>query len=456
MASVKKRGDKYYVIYYYKDPDTKEQKQKWESFVTEGEAYKRKIEVENQMNDNTFILPRTTTVSEYLDSFVKLYGTTKWGASTFKSNTALIRNYISPIIGDIKLQELNRMTIDSSYKKLSQTEYVEYRGRKPEGFLSASVIEKIAHLMSTAMKQAVQWEIISKDPTIGALRERPAKVERSIWNTDQIKKALDNCEDNRLYLAINLSFACSLRLGEILGLTWDCVHISEQEIASDGAWIMIQKELTRVNMDAVKQIGEKDIYQIFPTTKYNATTRMVLKKPKTESSIRKVWLPKTLAMILLDWKKKQEELKDLIGDAFSDYNLVVTHNDGRPCDSQVIEHGFKRLKEKADLPDVVFHSLRHSSTTYKLGLTHGNIKDVQGDTGHATAQMVTEVYSHIMDESRKENAMKFDEAFYKQPDLRSSMHNKQEDSEEFDVSKLLKAVQKSPELKNALKQLLAE
>ena len=46
--------------------------------------------------------------------------------------------------------------------------------------------------------------------------------------------------------------------------------------------------------------------------------------------------------------------------------------------------------------------------------------------------------------------------FYKQPDLRSSMHNKYEDSEEFDVSKLLKAVQKSPELKNALKQLLAE
>ena len=91
-----------------------------------------------------------------------------------------------------------------------------------------------------------------------------------------------------------------------------------------------------------------------------------------------------------------------------------------------------------------------------MRLTHGNLKDVQGDTGHATAQMVTEVYSHIMDESRKENAMKFDEAFYKQPDLCSSTHNKQEDSEEFDVSKLLKAVQKSPELKNALKQLLAE
>lgn len=176
--------------------------------------------------------------------------------------------------------------------------------------------------------------------------------------------ALDNCDDNRLYLAINLSFACSLRLGEILGLTWDCVHISDEEIASDSAWIKVEKELSRVNMEAVKQTGNKGIYKIFPSTKYNATTQMVLKKPKTESSIRRIWLSRTLALILRDWKEKQEELKDLIGDAFSDYNLVVTHNDGRPCDSQVIEHAFKRLKAKTELPDVVFHSLRHSSTTY--------------------------------------------------------------------------------------------
>ena len=76
-------------------------------------------------------------------------------------------------------------------------------------------------------------------------------------------------------------------------------------------------------------------------------------------------------------------------------------------------------------------------------------------TGHATAQMVTEVYSHIMDASRKENAMKFDEAFYKQPDLRNTVQGNQADVE-FDVAKMLKAVKESPELKSALKQLLAE
>lgn len=37
--------------------------------------------------------------------------------------------------------------------------------------------------------------------------------------------ALEVCDDDTLSLAINLSFACSLRTGEMLGLTWDCVDI---------------------------------------------------------------------------------------------------------------------------------------------------------------------------------------------------------------------------------------
>lgn len=48
-----------------------------------------------------------------------------------------------------------------------------------------------------------------------------------------------------LYIAMNLAFACSLRMGEILGLTWNNVHISDGEIAADNAHIYIDKELTR-------------------------------------------------------------------------------------------------------------------------------------------------------------------------------------------------------------------
>ena len=49
------------------------------------------------------------------------------------------------------------------------------------------------------------------------------------------RTALDKCTDSKLYVAMNLSFACSLRMGEILG-GWDNVHISEDEIAADNAY----------------------------------------------------------------------------------------------------------------------------------------------------------------------------------------------------------------------------
>lgn len=76
----------------------------------------------------------------------------------------------------------------------------------------------------------------------------------------------------------------------------------------------------------------------------------------------------------------------------------------RTAGAQVFYPPFQKLKEKAGLLNVVFHSLRHSFTTYKLMLSKGDIKSVQGDTGHAKADMVTRVFAHVLDENQKENA----------------------------------------------------
>ena len=74
----------------------------------------------------------------------------------------------------------------------------------------------------------------------------------------------------------------------------------------------------------------------------------------------------------------------------------------------------KDLIADNDLPSVVFHSLRHSSITYKLKLNGGDIKSVQGDSGHFQAQMVTDQYSHILDENRRQNAQLLERAFYQE------------------------------------------
>lgn len=110
----------------------------------------------------------------------------------------------------------------------------------------------------------------------------------------------------------------------------------------------------------MKTLEKKDVLRVFPELRESNKTVLVLKKPKTETSTRKIFLPRTVA----------------------------------------------------ELTKVVFHSLRHSSITYKLKLNGGDIKAVQGDSGHAQAQMVTDQYSHILDDDRMHNADLFEQAFY--------------------------------------------
>ena len=95
---------------------------------------------------------------------------------------------------------------------------------------------------------------------------------------------------------------------------------------------------------------------------------------------------------------------------------MVALANGRPCEDRIILKSFEKLREKAGLPK----ALRHSSTTYKLKLNHGDLKSTQGDTGHAQIDMITSVYAHILDKDRKINAQKFESAFYANPDLGSA------------------------------------
>ena len=138
-----------------------------------------------------------------------------------------------------------------------------------------------------------------------------------------------------------------------------------------------------------------------------------------------------------------------------DYGLVIALPNGRPCEETVINNAFRRLKKEANLPNVVFHSLRHSSTTYKLKLNHGDLKATQGDTGHSQVDMITKIYAHILDEDRKVNAQKFESAFYANPDLRSVRAPQEEKTQPvLDAQTLLSQLQQSPELLSNLTSLI--
>ena len=451
MATVKKRGNKYIVISSEPDPQADgKHKQSWESFTSEDEAMLRKAEIELEKARLKLGIKATgVTVRKLLSDFVEIYGRSKWALSTYSSNKALIDNYINPLIGNVDLSVINGLYADKFFSKLSKMKYITtvQKTRNTGKNLAPSMLNSINKIMRCAFNQAMRWEIVAANPFNNATLPDYHPAETKIWRSAEITKALAACDDLRLEVAINLAFACSMRAGEITGLQWSNVNVSEKSISEDDSWLYIDRELTRVNAGALKILDDKDVLFKFPKILPGKKTELVLKTPKTRSSVRKVWIPKTVAELML--RHRQEQLAHIkklqeFGDEYLDFDLVLTEDSGRPYRNY--KKHFDKLKTNNNLPDVVFHSLRHSSTTYKLKLSGGDIKATQGDTGHAQVEMVTKVYSHILDEDRKINAQKFDEMFYQT----------EKESDEMDAEKIMTLLSDNPALMSKLQNLLTK
>ena len=456
MASIVKRKKKYSVVYTYAD-ENGVKRQKWETFDTNAEAKKRKAQVEYEQDSGTFILPTAKTIDELLEEYMSIYGVSTWAMSTYEARRGLISNYIRPIIGDVKLDDVTPRMMDQYYRNLLSVKAVPRNiGKNKNEFLTPFTVREIHKLLRNAFNQAVKWEMMSRNPVEHATLPKAESKKRDIWTADILTKALEACDDDILRLAINLAFACSLRMGEMLGLTWDCIDIAPASIEAGQASIFVEKELQRVNRDAMEALDGKDIKYKFPPTLSSTNTALVLKSPKTKTSVRKVFLPRTVAEMLVTRKKEIEELKDLFGDEFHDYNLVFCSSNGRPIEGQIINRAFSKLIADNGLPKVVFHSLRHSSITYKLKLNGGDMKSVQGDSGHAQVKMVADVYSHIIDDDRRLNAERMEAAFYSgrtaAQDTQTDAPAPEAAADTSDQALLLKLLEK-PEMAQLLKAL---
>ena len=440
MASIKKRKSTFSVIYWYLD-NAGERKQKWDTLETKKEAKQRKAFVEyyqekygyvivpleeqfaRQIDESKKELDSTDediTLCDFLKIFVNLYGTSKWSPSTFSSKVGTIENYINPLIGDWKLNEITTKKLSAYYNDLLSVPEVPRANRKATGrCVQPANIKKIHDIIRCALNQAIRWEYIDtnkRNPASLATLPKVPKVKRKVWSVDTFREAIQQSDDDLLTICMHLAFSCSMRIGEITGLTWEDVIIDEEAIANNNAKVIINKELSRVNAQAMQKLKEKDIIKIFPTQKPHCTTRLVLKTPKTETSNRTVWLPKTVAELLVQYQKDQKELQEFLGDAYN--NL---------------------------------------STGYKLKMTNGDVKSVQGDTGHAEAEMVTDVYSEIIDEDRRYNAQKMDEQFYSTLNHDSEMQPQNEEVQpennglsdsDMELLQLLKSL--TPEMKEML------
>ena len=426
MATIRERGGRFCVIYNYVD-DNGKRRQKWETYKTKTEAKKRKKEIEYKKDKGIFFVPKCDTLRELLDEYVRVYGKDKWAVSTHHNNVSVIRNYIVPMIGDTKLSDISIRFLEAYYQQLLTTPAVinPYGGNRKERNVGTSTIRDIHKVLRSCFEQVVKWELMEKNPAIHASVPKHKPEKRDIWTAQTLMDALETCDDEVLKLSLNLAFSASLRIGELLGLTWDCVDISDSAIRERRPYIFINKELQRVSKESLISLDGKDVLLVFPENSKRCKTVCVLKTPKTENSVRKVFIPCSVAAMLKEHKAAQDELRSLLGEEYHDFNLVMATSFGMPQGAGALRKKLKKLISDNNLPDIVFHSMRHTSVTYKLKLSGGDIKAVQGDSGHSQVNMVTDVYSHIIDEDRRHNAELFEEAFYGKKNLDPKMHPSQ-------------------------------
>lgn len=416
MASIVKRGKTYSIAYY--EGEGKDRHQVWESGLSYTAAKSRKATIEYEMEQNTHVDHNDITVSEFLYEFVEKYGAKKWVASTYDGNVGLLENYVHPYWGDKKLRSIRTKTVDDYYHFLmNEAEPATNMGKPMRKHITASTVHDIHKVLRCAFNQARKWEYIAKNPFLDATLPEHKEAKRDALTPEQLHRILEYTDRPEIYdfymmhCAIQLAFACCLRGGEVGGAQW------ERFDAQSNA-LFIDRVIDRVDKKLADKLAKMDILMKFPNLYPGTRTVIVLKQPKTEGSIRTVYIPDTVVKKLEKLKEMQDKLKTELGDdGYMDYGLIICQANGRPIMTEHLNKRFKEvLTELADptinVDNVVFHSLRHTSAGVKLKISKGDLKAVQGDGGWNSPDMITKRYAHILDEDRRKLAEEMDESFY--------------------------------------------
>ena len=442
MASILRRNKNFSVVFY--EGEKRMRQQRWESGYTFLQAIERKsqIELEEEQgikfhyrassnrfqiigieNEKASTSNGTLELRPFMQEFIELYGMKKWGGSYDSSCMQLLENYVYEYWNGILISDFTVKRIDAYYTWLI-TECKSAASKNnpiPKSkYVTPGVINDIHKLLRCAFNQAKKWQYIDSNPFSDATVPEVSLSERPALTPNQLEKILlytDTPDNYDLYLvhcAINLAFAGSMRGGEIGGLQWD------DSISEESRIIYIHKTIDRINKSLLGKTSKTKIFYEFPTYVSHTKTILVLKNTKEDGgSNRNCYLPEVVYRKLLHLKHLQDELKKkAIIDEYYDYNLIICQKSGSPITTEYLNRKFQSVLERLDIKPkhggekYVFHSLRATSTSYKLKVSGGDIKSVQGDNGQKNAKMVTHQYSRIIDEDRIKIAEMVNSNFY--------------------------------------------
>jgi integrase len=307
----------------------------------------------------------TITVSEYMNNWLAIAKTSR-RASTWSHYEQLNRTYVLRYLGKIKLKDLRPDTIQLFYDRLLKEKVGEY------------TINKIHTMLHGALEQAVKIGLASRNAADAAIPPRPQSKEMQFLDDNQVSQMLLAARGSRMEAILHLAVATGMRQMELLGLKWTDLDWVKQTLR-------IERQLERSDSENIR-----------------------FSPPKTKRGKRTISLGDQTIEVLQRWNEIQNEQRKAAGENWKETGLMFTTNVGTPICFRNLLRDFKLILQKAGLPNIRFHDLRHTAAS--LMLNHDiPVIVVSRRLGHAKPSITLDVYGHLIPSMQTEVAQKIDD-----------------------------------------------
>ena len=362
---LRKRSKNYIVYLEYFDKETNKRKQKnMGSYPLKRDANKRLNEVKEEIYKEELLLPNEIILQDFLLDFLEKYKM-NLSITTYNCYMRICKKYIIPLLGDIKLCDIRPIHIQNYVDDLLD-------------LLTPQTIKVHLNILNLALKRAYRLKLIKENVVQFVEVPKNKKYKNEIYNAEDMKKLLEKSRETSLELPIILASGLGLRISEILGLTWNNIDFNDFTITID-------------------KITVRDKGQV------------ILKEPKTESSIRTISAPKEIILMLKQLKKDRLAAK-LRGEK-SHRELIFYDKNLNPVAQDVLSKKFRHFLQENNLKHIRFHDLRHSHVTMLID-AKVPIKVISERVGHSNVNTTLNIYSHALREMDQEASDKISDTLF--------------------------------------------
>ena len=343
-----------------RDPDTGKRRQKWVAVRgTKRDAERALAEMIAQVEKGFLgAAPAKMTVGGYLDKWLEAIGGTVRPTTAAKYAIEIRR--LKPAVGNILLSRLTPADVQAAAARLPET-------------LAPSTRRRTFDTLRAALRQAVEWGLVARNPLTGIKPPSAPVKEMRVWTEDQATRFLEAAESSRYYALLYLALATGMRSGELLGLVWNDIDFA-------AGTITIRRTLAGVS-------GGAPVWQ----------------DPKTRAARRKLPIDPHTVEVLRQHRKRQAEERLKAGPAWRDHGLVFCTQSGRPVIHTNLYYLVRGVAKRAGVPSIRFHDLRHTHATllFRQGV---HPKVVAERLGHSRVAITLGTYSHVLPDTQAEAA----------------------------------------------------